>query len=346
MANFSHFWSQKLIPFHQFRCRDSHHRRHGGRKFLARIPALRPYSSDALAMKLLHQDGMISGFWATEIDPLVPDIIDCGETRHRYRSRVGPHLHGHWELYYQIAGKTKHHSMDGRKFILKPGSVLCVGPDINHWHEHVSRQPVHALFVGFDLTAVATRHPEWDVFGQFGQIFSIDGAHQLERSMRRVLEEATIVLSQQSSGLRLALDMLVLDVMRASSHPVGARSSVAKHPAVLRAIHLLETRFREPWGLDEIAEYVEMSRAHFATLFQQNTGIPLHKFLTRVRITHAEQLLRNSEESCESIAKECGFTTSQHFTRAFKLHTGLTPIRFRQKYRTPSGPVASESMTS
>ena len=27
------------------------------------------------------------------------------------------------------------------------------------------------------------------------------------------------------------------------------QQAVAKHPAVLRAIHLLETRFREPWSL-------------------------------------------------------------------------------------------------
>jgi AraC-like DNA-binding protein len=285
-------------------------------------------------MKLLHQDGMISGFWVTEIDPLVPDIVDCGDTQYRYRSRVAPHLHGHWELYYQVAGKTEHHSMDGRKFILKPGSVICIGPDINHWHEHISREPAHVLFVGFDLAAVAARHPEWDVFRHFAPIFSVDGVHQLERSMSRVLEEATVVLKQQSSGLRLALDMLVLDVMRTFSDPVGARSSVAKHPAVLRAVHLLETRFREPWGLNEIADKVEMSRAHLATLFQRDTGIPLHKFLMRARISHAQQLLRNSEQSCESVAKECGFTTIQHVSRAFKLQTGITPIRFRQKHRT------------
>ena len=284
-------------------------------------------------MKLVPQDGIISGFRATEIDELVPEIIDCGETRHRYRSRVGPHLHSHWELHYQVAGTTNHYSMGGGKFVLKPGSIYCVGPNINHWHQHISRKPVHALLVGFDLGAVAARHPEWDVFGHFTPIFSIDSAHQLERSVARVLEEATTVLNRQNSGLRLALDTLVLDVMRAFSHPVGARTNVAKHPAVLRAVLLLETRFREPWGINEIAEYVEMSRAHFATLFQQNTGISLHKFLIRVRISHAEQLLRTSGQSCGSIAKECGFATIQHFSAAFKLQTGLTPIRFRRKYR-------------
>jgi AraC-like DNA-binding protein len=285
-------------------------------------------------MKLLHQDGMISGFWVTEIEPLVPEIVECGDTRHPYRSRVAPHLHKHWKLYYQVAGKSIHYSTGGGKSILEPGSVYCVGPDVNHWHAHISRQPVHVLFVGFDLTAVAVRHPEWDVFRHFAPTISVNSVNQLERSFNRLLEEATVVLNHQSSGLRLALDMLVLDLIRAFSDPVAARSSVAKHRAVLRAIHLLETRFREPWSLNEIADHVEMSRSQFAMLFQQNTGIPPHKFLIKVRISHAEQLLRNSEQSCESIAKECGFTTIHHFSRNFKLHTGLTPLRFRQKHRT------------
>jgi transcriptional regulator GlxA family with amidase domain len=148
-----------------------------------------------------------------------------------------------------------------------------------------------------------------------------------------MLEEATVALSHQSAALRLALDMLVLDVIRTVSQPIDARSSVARHPAVLRAIHLLESRFSEPWTLNEIAEHVGISRAHLAKLFQQDTGIPMHKFLNRVRISRAEQLLRNSELSCESIAVECGFGISQHFSRAFKLHAGLTPIRFRKKHR-------------
>jgi AraC-like DNA-binding protein len=284
-------------------------------------------------MKLLHQSGMISGFWAVEMDRLVPDIVDCSDVRHPHQSRVGPHLHRHWEFYYQVAGVSHHFSMGGGKFVLKPGSFYCVGPDINHWHEHVSSEPAHVLSVGFDLAAVGTRHPEWNVFGQLSPIFSLDGAHHLERSFTRVLEEATVALNHQSAALRLALDMLVLDVIRTVSKPIDARSSVARHPAVLRAIHLLETRFSEPWTLNEIAEHVGISRAHLATLFQKDTGIPLHKFLNRVRISRAEQLLRNSELSCESIALECGFGIIQHFSRVFKLHTGVTPLRFRREHR-------------
>jgi transcriptional regulator GlxA family with amidase domain len=128
--------------------------------------------------------------------------------------------------------------------------------------------------------------------------------------------------------------MLVLDVMRAVTKPLDARSSVARHPAVLRAIHLLEARFREPWTLNEIAAHVGISRAHLAKLFQEDTGVPMHKFLNRVRISRAEQLLRNSKLSCESIAVECGFGIIQHFSRAFRLHTGMTPIQFRRKHRT------------
>ena len=302
-------------------------------RLLARYTFICPYYYRASTMKLLHQNGMISGFWAIEMDRLVPDIVDCSDIRHPYRGRVGPHFHRHWELYYQVAGISHHYSMGGGEFIMKPGTIYCVGPHINHWHEHTSSEPAHVLTVGFDLAAVAARYPEWDVFRQLSSLFSIDNAHHLERSFTRVLEEATVALNYQSAALRLALDMLVLDVMRTVSQPIDARSSVARHPAVLRAIHLLETRFREPWTLDEIAAHVGISRAHLAKLFQQDTGIPLHKFLNRARISRAEHLLRNSELSCDSIAVECGFGIIQHFSRAFKLHTGMTPMKFRRKHR-------------
>lgn len=236
---------------------------------------------------------------------------------------------------------TDHYSMADGKFLLKPGSLYCVGPHINHWHEHISKEPVHALTVGFDLAAVAARHSEWDVFENFSSIFAIDNAYHLERSMARVLTEATIALNHQSAALRLALDLLILDVMRSRLYPVDVRSSAAKHPAVLRAIHLLESRFREPWTLDEIAAHSGISRARLAELFRQDTGASLHKFLNRIRVSHAEQLLRNSELSSGSIALECGFATDQHFSRAFKLHTGLTPIRFRRKHRKPGDVLGS-----
>ncbi len=171
-----------------------------------------------------------------------------------------------------------------------------------------------------------------DIFRQSSRSMN---AHQLERSFTRVLEEATIALNHQSAALRLALDMLVLDVMRTVSRTrLMLAPASPRHPAVLRAVHLLETRFREPWTLNEIAAHAGISRAHLAKLFQQDTGIPLHRFLNRVRISRAEQILRNSELSCESIAAGMWLCASiQHFSRAFKLHTGMTPIKFRQKHR-------------
>src|SRR5260370_16392619 len=146
--------------------------------------------------------------------------------------------------------------MGGGEFILKPGTIYCVGPHINHWHEHTSSEPAHVFTIGFDLAAVAARHPEWDVFRHFSPIFSVDDAHHLDRSFTRVLEEATVALNHQSAALRLALDILVLDVMRTVSQPLDPRSIVPRHPAVLRTIHLLENRTRAPWSPSDIGAHV------------------------------------------------------------------------------------------
>jgi len=48
-------------------------------------------------------------------------------------------------------------------------------------------------------------------------------------------------------------------------NPIDARSSVARHPAVLRGPFICwKPDFREPWTLNEIAAHVGISRAHLA----------------------------------------------------------------------------------
>jgi hypothetical protein len=78
-------------------------------------------------MKLLSQHGIIFGFRAAEINELVPELVDCGETRHRSPSQGAPHLHGHWELYYQVSGVTHHYSMGGRS---RTGIFLECAPQV------------------------------------------------------------------------------------------------------------------------------------------------------------------------------------------------------------------------
>ncbi|MBV9876134.1 MAG: helix-turn-helix transcriptional regulator [Verrucomicrobia bacterium] len=285
-------------------------------------------------MQILKPRGPLAGFWAVGLDRILSEVIDSGELWEEPKYRIGPHLHRHWEIGYIVEGTTRIGAMGGREFILKPGSLWCFPPSVNHWLEHGPEPKHHQLWVGFDLRAAENRHPNWKALQTLRRISSMDGLAHLEKHFRHVIREGTTSSTHQAAGLQLALDALVLEVLRAMESPGPSRSPVALHPAVSRALSIVDGRFREDWNLTKLAEEVGLSRGRLAVLFSREVGCSMHKLLTKVRIRHAEVLLVNSDLPIGDVALDCGFATIQHFSRVFKQMTGQTPIEFRR--RSPS----------
>jgi transcriptional regulator GlxA family with amidase domain len=65
----------------------------------------------------------------------------------------------------------------------------------------------------------------------------------------------------------------------------------------------------------------------FATVFRQEVGIPPHQYLCRLRIQHAQSLLRQGTSPIVA-AVETGFFDQSHLSRHFKRLCGVTPGRF------------------
>jgi AraC family L-rhamnose operon regulatory protein RhaS len=73
-----------------------------------------------------------------------------------------------------------------------------------------------------------------------------------------------------------------------------------------------------------------MSRRCFTRLFRKAAGCSYAKYVERVRVEYACQLLRETGRSVTTIAFECGFEDLSSFYRAFRRQKGQPPQRWRQ----------------
>jgi AraC-like DNA-binding protein len=87
----------------------------------------------------------------------------------------------------------------------------------------------------------------------------------------------------------------------------------------------------EAVSVEDMARRANLSPSRFAAAFRAHFGMAPHRYLTHLRIAHAQELLRHSGSTLAEIAQFCGFADVHHFSKTFKLHTGLTPGAFRQK---------------
>jgi AraC-like DNA-binding protein len=282
-------------------------------------------------MQILKPSGPLAGFWAVGLDLILSEVIDSGELWEEANYRIGPHLHRHWEIGYTIEGTTRFGVMGGREIFLKPGSLWCFPPNVNHWVQHGPERKHHQLWVGLDLRVVENRHPNWKALEVFRRTSSVDGIPHVEKYFRQVIHEGTTSSVHQAAGLRLALDALVLEVVRAMENAKPPPSPVALHPAVTRALGIVEGRFRENWTLSKLADEAGLSRGRLAAVFRGAVGCSIHQFLTKARVRNAENLLAQSDLPVGDIALECGFSSAQHFSRVFKEVNGQTPVDFRRQ---------------
>ena len=92
---------------------------------------------------------------------------------------------------------------------------------------------------------------------------------------------------------------------------------------------LLQRRFRERLRLADIGRALHVSTFHLCRVFKEETGVPIHKYLNRLRLRHALEVLLAGEEDLTRLALSLGFASHSHFTNAFRKELGIPPREVR-----------------
>lgn len=85
----------------------------------------------------------------------------------------------------------------------------------------------------------------------------------------------------------------------------------------------------EPLSVAEMASRANLSRSRFGVVFREHFGLSPHQYFLRLRIEHAQELLRSTDLPMSEIAEYCGFADVHHFSKAFKRISYVTPGAFR-----------------
>jgi AraC family transcriptional regulator len=114
--------------------------------------------------------------------------------------------------------------------------------------------------------------------------------------------------------------------------------------ARLRRIkELVHAKMEDDLSLDEMAQSVGLSKAHFARMFRKSTGATPHQFVLRQRIERAKAMLRAPNARVLDVAVACGFKTQQHFAQVFRDVCRVSPTGYRQEFLDSEVTRASET---
>ncbi len=101
-------------------------------------------------------------------------------------------------------------------------------------------------------------------------------------------------------------------------------------PLVEAAVSIIQEEFPFLEGLDELAERLEVSKAHLIRTFTRKTGISPGRYIVHLRVEYAKLLLRSEDASIAYVAEAVGFANANYFAKVFRKETGMSPTEYME----------------
>jgi AraC family transcriptional regulator len=148
------------------------------------------------------------------------------------------------------------------------------------------------------------------------------------------------VMEEPGDGTAIFSDCIALAFFAHVVRAYGGVSSGGRNASgglaawqLQRARDFINVNLAHDPSIPEIAHECGLSSGYFARAFKRSTGVPPYKWLIKMRVERAKELLKDPRCELADIAQLCGFVDQSHFTRVFSRSEGYSPGRWRRLQR-------------
>ena len=101
---------------------------------------------------------------------------------------------------------------------------------------------------------------------------------------------------------------------------------------ITQGLRIINRSYTDKITLSDISKSLHVNPTYFSSLFTREMGKTFSEYLMELRISKAEELLKNTGLSILDAATASGFDDQSYFTKVFRKHTGLTPGKYREQH--------------
>ena len=238
------------------------------------------------------------------------NIISCGESINIKSCYA--HNHSSWEIIVQKSGIVTS-NIDNAVYEVKPGDVLVIPPGVVHDGE--SEENYSDMFFQVD---------NLDFFG-------IIVVHDFDGSILNLVNMLHKIMTEKERDYDLIANSLVEAICRY----IKKYSQIDnKYPFVNKIKNTIYENISNPlFDLHAAIEKSGFDKDYFRRCFKKEIGKNPLEYITELRINKSKMMLKKDTFiSVENVAHNCGFNDSFYFSRCFKKHVGISPLKYRKKY--------------
>jgi AraC-like DNA-binding protein len=253
-------------------------------------------------------------------------------SRHITTKRGGmPHVHYHnlHELYYMAKGSTTYYIGD-KIYHVEKGNFVFIPKGVLHKTDYEYNDNNERVLLSFGdiLFSNELQEVREELYNSRVIYVQEEQLPYFEKLLQQIETEYHREDGYSSLMMNLYITELLVQLCRYkySFKPVLSGTDRAIY-AISKYISL---HFQENISLAVLSYEFGMSESHLSRKFKAHTGIGINEYITYVRTTNAEKLLRETELSVTEVADQCGYSDSNYFSTVFKRIKGITPQKCRK----------------
>lgn len=223
----------------------------------------------------------------------------------------------HYSISHMIEGEGRLWLEDGREFHVEPGDAIVITPGtVNRYGGICGKiyREDNLVFTG----------PVADMLQKAGVIRN--GVFPFGKTRRLLPIQHLQRDPAHSSQIKanIELQKLLVDLYLASLEPVSG------YPLFQQLLTDMKSNPGKWWTVSEMAEICRLSDDQLRRIFLKYTGCHPKRYLERLKMHQAGELLVTTNLPVAVIALNLGYRDPYHFSRRFKIGTGLSPRQFRE----------------
>jgi len=215
-------------------------------------------------------------------------------------------------------------TLNGREYPLVPGAYFVYGPGIPHGIENRGTAPLEKYFMNLRPADDDFLTSEWSE--PIGKCLHSVRPHSVGESFEELIEYA-LERNAWSAKICSGIVRLLALKLAEASVPSGDFSGAA-YETYARCVSVINRRYRELRGLEDMADACGIDQSYLCRLFRKYGHRSPYQYHLRLVMNHAADLLTKGGLRVSDTAEAVGYPDPMHFSRTFKKVMGISPSRF------------------
>ena len=250
------------------------------------------------------------------------------------------HFHNLYEIGYCKDGNGAL-VLDKTTYEYQPDMVSLIPH--NYPHTTISKAgegPSFWEYLFFDpMTVIAELYPKDEIYQReilqkiSRQAHFLTAAEHpvLSTQVKFILDEMREKKPHYKEVVKGMLMIFLVELIRLSNESGEISDSCRKvnNTQIVPALEYVRMEYAKPIKIAELAELCHMSETHFRRIFEACMNMSPMDYINLTRVQIACELMKNSSESMDEIAKRVGFSTTSTFNRNFKKFLNTSPYQWK-----------------